>query len=154
MTNSAQPCFLAYASADLTNISGDGTAYTVLFNTVVFDQASNYTAGTGTFTAPVTGRYFFNCNFNVNVGVTTTTAMYAFIKCTSRKQLAFNLPTRNNVIGFFGVNADIGGNMSGIFDMTAGDTCIIEFHADGGAKTTSLRGGADLNTCFSGHLIC
>ena len=61
MTKPLQPAFRAYLSANVNNVTGDGTVYTLICNTVLFDQQSNYNNSTGIFTAPVTGKYSFNC---------------------------------------------------------------------------------------------
>ena len=52
--------FAAYASASITNVTGDGTLYQCVFNTAVFNNASAYNTSTGVFTAPQTGLYLFN----------------------------------------------------------------------------------------------
>jgi hypothetical protein len=61
MTNTAQPAFMAYLVTTTTNNTGDNTLYTVTFDTVAFDQGSNFSSST-TFTAPITGRYLFGAN--------------------------------------------------------------------------------------------
>ena len=51
------PAFLANTAPNTqNNVTGDGTAYTVIFTDEKFDQGSDFD-GTSTFTAPVTGRY-------------------------------------------------------------------------------------------------
>ena len=62
----AQPCIKVKLSGDVTNVTGDGTAYTVIFDSVITDQQSNYNNSTGIFTAPIAGMYL------VTAGVTFT----------------------------------------------------------------------------------
>jgi len=57
MTNSSQPCFLAFNSATDNDQTGAGAIPTIDFDTEVFDQGNDFTADT--FTAPITGRYLF-----------------------------------------------------------------------------------------------
>ena len=52
----------AYLSTSPTNISGDGTVYTIIFDTVQYDSGSNYNNSNGQFTAPATGKYFVATN--------------------------------------------------------------------------------------------
>lgn len=47
----------AYASSDLTNITGDGTTSNVLYGTVRDDPTGSYNAGNGLWNAPATGDY-------------------------------------------------------------------------------------------------
>jgi len=54
-----QPMFNAYVSVTASNVTGDGTSYTVIFDTEVFDIGSNYDSTTGIFTAPIDGHYLF-----------------------------------------------------------------------------------------------
>jgi hypothetical protein len=55
-----QPCFAAYLASPVLNVTGDDTVYTVLFDTERVDTTNDYNTGTGTFTAPVTGRYLLS----------------------------------------------------------------------------------------------
>jgi hypothetical protein len=52
-----QPLVIAYLSTSPTDVTGDGTVYTVIFDTSIADQASNYNTSTGVFTVPTAGIY-------------------------------------------------------------------------------------------------
>lgn len=54
---SKQVAFLAMRSATVLNVTGNNTLYTPVYDTEVYDIQSNYDNTTGTFTAPVTGKY-------------------------------------------------------------------------------------------------
>ena len=69
----SQPMLEAYASATLSDVTGDGTSYTVVFNTETVDRGSNFASGT-TWTCPVTGFYHFTVDIRYSghaVGNTT-----------------------------------------------------------------------------------
>jgi len=59
MTMGLNPAFFAYNNTLRSNITGDASAFFVIFEAVVFDQGSDYAAGSGIFTAPMDGIYSF-----------------------------------------------------------------------------------------------
>lgn len=65
-------CVRAYRNAADTDVTGDGTAYQIIFDAERFDQNSNFNTTTGTFTAPVAGKY----SVNVRVGLAGLTASH------------------------------------------------------------------------------
>ena len=52
ITSSTAPAFMAYNDTTRTNVTGDGTAYTIAYNVEEFDRGSDYNNSTYTFTAP------------------------------------------------------------------------------------------------------
>lgn len=61
-------------AASQNNVTGDGTAYTVLFDTSNFDYTTAYNAGTGIFTIPAQGNGLYRVD--VAVAVNGLTASY------------------------------------------------------------------------------
>jgi hypothetical protein len=57
MTNTLQPILTAQIHTAQTNVTGDGTSFDVIFDSILAQQGSNYNTGTGKFTCPVTGYY-------------------------------------------------------------------------------------------------
>jgi hypothetical protein len=148
VTMPLQPAFLAYKPGDTDNVTGDGTVYTLVFNTEVYDQNADYD-GTSTFTAPVTGRYHFSSNFNVMIlGAAHTAGYVGFI-------------TSNRNIYGFSINPYAMSNATQLVlssstysDMDAGDTCYVTLAIAGGTKTVRSHGSADCITSFGGTLVC
>lgn len=71
ITKPAQPCFLACLTSNASNVTGAGTGYSTAGKTFteIYDVGSNFSSGT--FTAPVTGKYilfgsFYFANTNTN----------------------------------------------------------------------------------------
>lgn len=58
-TPSVTPSFSAYVSSPINNVTGDGTAYNLIFDTELFDNGNNYDNTTGIFIAPKSGVYIF-----------------------------------------------------------------------------------------------
>lgn len=145
-TNTAQPSFFAYLGTGVTNVTGDGTIYTIVFDTEVYDQGSNFNTGTGIFTAPVTGKYLFTAGILFQ-GLLTT-----------HQPLLQNL-TSGLTLNYGNYEATFGGNFpmscSWVVSMTAGDTAKINAIVGNGTKTADIYGaGGDPRTFFSGALIC
>lgn len=68
-TNTTQPAFLATAALQ-SDVTGDGTAYTVIFSAASatnFDQGSNFD-GTSTFTVPVGGAGIYEIGVDLSYG--------------------------------------------------------------------------------------
>ena len=120
-----QPAFVAKTSGNISNVTGDGTVYTIIYDTVTSDQANNYDNTTGIFTAPVTGLYSFYAETGFSP-VGTGTALGAAIITTNK-------------------NFYISG---GLLKMDAADTAYVTVQIVGQAKTISVLGGIG----FSGGL--
>lgn len=145
ITTPSQPCFLAHPSATGTDVTGDGTVYTVTWGTEIFDQGADL-SGT-TFTAPVTGRYEFSLNADIE-GLNTTvhTGMDINLVTSNRNYTwqSGDIPTgmtRNN-IGF-----------TTLADMDAGDTCTVTVRVEGSSKVVDVNASGTNLTRFSGALI-
>jgi hypothetical protein len=149
MTNSVQPAFLAWASS-VSNVTGNGATYTILFNNVVFDQNSNFTGASGTFTAPKTGIYNLSVQIaisgllvahnNAYFNLVTTSASYLFYNCNP---YAISNSGSAGLVGSVTVN------------MTAGNTATVALYVASGTKVINIIGNTstDIRTSFSGNLV-
>lgn len=140
----SQPCFSAFKSANSTNATGDGTAFTVVCDTIDFDQGSNYNGSTGNFTAPVAGRYLF-CG---NVSTTPATGVTDCLMQVVTTNRTWNL---NRFVPTAGTTTYSG---SAIVNMAANDTAKLVISASGTSKTITVAGNASFAiTAFSGMLV-
>jgi len=151
MTNPSQPAFLAYNSVADANETGDGTFYTVEFDTEVYDQGGDFAANV--FTAPVDGRYPFTAHVLMD-GLDNDT--YEFVKIvlvTSNRSYHVNYDSGLIASCYGGTMRSV--QISVIADMDADDTAFIQVYVEGGAKQVNIWGHAAMvATYFSGALLC
>jgi hypothetical protein len=146
------PAFSAYVSTNQANVTGDGTSYTVVCDTSIYDQNSNYSISTGEFTAPVSGIYFFQGVVALSgLGIAFTTGYIGF-QTTSSFFTSFylNPGTTFAAGGFLYLNG------SCFAHMNAGDTCMLQVVVAGSTKTITVDGGplSGPASYFSGQLVC
>ena len=146
-----QPAFLAVGTSTESNVTGDGTFYTLAgFNSEIFDQNSDFASNT--FTAPVAGRYRFDLSVSMSGIISTHTQGALAITATSRN---FITDTYNPYASSGVVGGIFGPTMSVLLDMAAGDTCVAKALASNGTKVVDIvyNGTADPRTWFSGNLV-
>ncbi len=141
-----QPAFTAYNTTAPQNVTGDGTAYVVVFDTEIADQANNFD-GTSTFTAPVTGFYHFDAQVLCQNAIATMS-----------NQIRLNISSApGGGIGVDNAASFVGNNSLQIslnIPLTAGATVAVQVTFSGGTKVVDIYGGAnDCRTVFSGYQL-
>ena len=142
---SSQPFFSAYKSAQTANVTGEGTYYSYICNTELYDVGGNYNNATGIFTAPVTGCYLFQASAGLG-GITIPYIFDILIVTTSSTYLErWSRP----------YNAQwYVSQIVTLANMTAGDTAKPQVRSYGeAAKTDDLEGNGDFRTGFQGYLL-
>lgn len=142
-----QPAFLAYLNTSVTDVTGDGTQYTVIYDTEVYDQSSNFNLATSTFTAPFTGRY----NISVGASLIGGTVMTAIICRITTSNRVYRVTLPNNA----GVTSTASAVATVLTDMDAADTFTITLQAtDTGGKIDDAAGttGGEIRNWVSGYL--
>lgn len=156
ITMPLQPAFAAYLSADIANVTGDATTYTIVWDSENFDRNSDFDTATGLFTAPVTGVYQFNTSVQIEGLVTVTnTSLYLAFRVNSEASTRRGAITYNpSVI----IDATFGNFVSSSYAvlLTAGDTMGVSVRVAGGAKVVGVGGDATFANAstFSGYLVC
>jgi hypothetical protein len=150
VTMPLQPCFSAVSTTTVSNVTGDNTVYTQIYNTERFDQNADFD-GTSTFTAPVTGKYLLSARSG------------SFAGLSSHSNFSFDINTSNE--RFKGTNdnpSTANANINAyaicvvIADMDAADTATCESTVGGGAagKVVDIYGdGLNAYTYFTGCLL-
>jgi hypothetical protein len=134
ITTPLQPAFLAYLGTNDNNVTGAGAIYTMGSSgnalTEVFDQNADFNTN-GTFTAPVTGRYYLNAA--IRLGNATSAMTNGIIKIvTSNRDYGFrwhpyNLTTATAAAAF---------HCNVLADMDAADTATVTLQVSNGASDT------------------
>jgi hypothetical protein len=127
-----------------TDVTGDGTAYTIPFNGITKNRGS-YVSG-GTFTAPVTGVYQLNANVRLEGGSGQTSGVIAIVAAGTSSQTAVSA---SHTPGGSGVLVM---NVSDLFYLNKNATVTVEATGIGGSKNMDIA-AASSQTWFSGTLV-
>lgn len=147
MTNSGQPAFLGIRNAAVTNVTGDGTFYTVPFNLEIFDRTSSFDPSSGVFTAPTTGVYQFNLGVTI-VNLTSSHTWFLLVLATSNRSYTLadiNPGTIASSVGSLHFSGSV------LADMDTGDTASMTIYVSGSTKTIGLS-SSTVTTFISGFL--
>lgn len=141
ITEPLQPSFLVVNTAGATDVTGDGTVYTVLWPTEVIDRASNFASNT--FTAPVTGLYQFSLNvFLRQIGAAHTNIIINLVTTARSYQYT--------VVQGAQLYSSVCMPVSVLANMTASDTATVTIQVNGSTKTIDVDNN---NNWWSGCLI-
>ena len=145
ITYPLQSAFSANRATTVNDVTGDGTLYTLIPTTVIFDQNSDYNNGTGIFTAPVTGRYFLRMSAEV---LQLSSAMtYGYIRITTTNRSYYSNGMNWWAVG--GATNDTVMTFCAFADMNAGDTAKAQIVISNGTKVADIASSE-----FSGYLAC
>lgn len=139
-----QPCFLVHSAATQTDVTGDGTAVTVVLGTEIFDQGGDF--ATNTFTAPVAGKYIFSATIDLDGLDTTNQTDINMLIVTSQRSYVSQVGDIPAGVTRWSAHNSV------LCDMDASDTAFIRINVGGSSKTVDITSGATA-TYFSGSLI-
>lgn len=141
-----QPAFFGNLGSTDANETGDGTTFTLGSTTAlteIFDQGGDFNTN-GTFTAPVTGRYFLYAAVLAQQAVSTMTAQISLV--SSNRTYTFGAYSAVDT-GNFPIS------ISTLVDMDAGDTCTATVTFGSGTLVVDIFGNSGIpRTYFCGYL--
>jgi len=144
--------FSAYQNGDAASVTGDGTAYTVICDTELFDDGNYYNNATGIFTAPETGKYLLTAQAYIGNMAAAHDSQELNIITTGRTY-NYKFKTFDATNG----TAEQALHKSVIVNMTAGDTAYMSVNVTGNpvpAKQVFVFGGSSTTrTMFSGSFL-
>jgi len=139
-TSTTQPSLFAYVHNTGTNATGDGTTYTVIFDTVAFQQGANYNTATGVYTIPTSGIYCMTAVISM-VGMSALFTL-AELNFVVNGTILASRRLMNPGVGSFSYGAL--GTMNQIQDtiidsLSASNTIQVNITVSGSTKTISTQ---------------
>ena len=146
VTKPLQPAFMANKSASGQTPSAS-TAVTVVFENEVFDNNADYNTSNSTFTAPVTGRYWFHARIRADE-VGGGTGIYSLRLVASNRTITNTQVDLSDYLD--GTMNRMSFEITGLLDMDASDTCKVQVFEDSGYE---IEDEVE-ETFFMGYLVC
>ena len=148
ITKALQPCFFAKKNSDTANVAVN-SAVAVVFDSEIFDQNNDFDTSNGTFTAPITGRYYLSAS--LYVGGMPNDANYCLMEivCSNRNHMdIFRSQAGDAEWTYHSFK------MATLMDMDAGDTAKVNFYMPNGTQSVDITGNSThSHTSFLGHLV-
>jgi len=151
--------FLAFLNASVANVTGDGTAYPIVLNSTSYNVGSNFSTGTGKYTAPVNGKYFFSATVPIlNIGAAHDKGRWSIIieNAAAVTQQSYEYcQVSPAAVRNADTNACFAGSV--IVTMAATDRAYIMIQVDSSTKTVGVGGSAAVTSSpyatLSGYLL-
>jgi hypothetical protein len=149
-----QCLFASSLSATASNVTGDGTYYIIIFDTVSINQNSNYNNGTGTFTAPITGNYFFSANVEFfDLTAAGGWQLFLSVNAGGGPNIGGGVQSAALLPGFASNTLSV--SIDSVLHLNAGNTINVMLYVGltPSSKQVDVFGDAEPQTTFAGFLI-
>jgi len=157
-----QSAFAADISANILNVTGAGTVYTILFNRTYFNIGSNFNTGTGIYTAPSAGLYHFSTTVTMtDITAAMTAGLVGFFVLGTGPSAGTWQLFRDNAAATVSIGAAAFWRYNGsvTVSLATGDQVYVNVMLENGAGDTadvsigSGGGAAASTTWFTGYKI-
>lgn len=143
------PTFTAYKSAISSNVTGDGTAYDIVFDTELSDYTNNYDSATGVFTAPRDGYYTFAARAVIQGRTAAETRVD--LRLVTTPKTFYNTATLSAGIPIPENSLDV--SVQRLY-LKKNETAKVVLYSANGTKVVDLYGDSSIvATYFSGGLV-
>ena len=155
ITKPAQPCFGRRLSSSVTNVTGNGDGYVVVWEALSsfgYDYGGNCESNNTTFTAPVDGIYWFEAALTMTHVADNHTEGYIRIKTTSSPWLElinYFQPYANET----SINSFTPVNITGTMELNADQGVVVDIKVYGGSKIVDINGSTNIHSRWSGMLV-
>ena len=140
-TQFPQMIFSARLANNASDVTGDGTTYPIVYDTVDINVGSAYNSGTGVFTIPATGYYIFYSGIVMSsLNASHTSANFTALDSAASTGSPYWLG--NPYVISEGSNLGLTGTSLTNGSYASGDTVTNNITVTGGTKTVLLVGGA------------
>ncbi len=134
LTRPNMPAFLAYVGSDLTDKTGDGTPYDVIFGSTAFDRSGGFNTGTGVYSFPVTGIY--QCQATIVFGGTASSVNRISLTLVTSARSYW----RDGSTTTTDSNGRTSASISTLVDASASDTAKVSVLVAGITKVVDILG--------------
>lgn len=143
------PVFIARKTATASDVTGDGTNYTIIFDTADSNVGAAYDTATGVFTAPDTDDYtFMFCVETADIGLAHTLMDIKIVTGAGKEAHGFyGNPYVSAVSGRLQISQSVA------MVIAAADTVHVSFTVSNGTKTVDVVGAATYETWFAGYRL-
>jgi hypothetical protein len=135
LTATSQPAIKVQVNTVLTDVTGDGTNYVVVFDTVGFQQGSNFNTGTGKYTTPSAGIYFISYTLTLSgLAAAFTSGLIDIIANGTAARKLFNPG-----VGFVAATTEYSVSDSVIASVGASSDIYLNINVAGSTKTIDIK---------------
>ncbi len=148
------PCFSAFLSTGVNNVTGDGYVYKIICTEERTDTTNSYDNSTGIYLTPIKGNYSFYYSILFQAGLGTFDfADYfdAYIEIDGTRYAVNTIIGRGRQNNFYGANAYLTMGSNCTLSLDAEKSVSLYFVGYDGIRAHGIIGGG--NTSFSGYCL-